>query len=785
MNRFSLSIATALVAVLTASFPGFASAQFGSDLAVIGDEILVLKPGGAFGGLATVYSFQKRDGQWKAGQLFHPEGSTETGQPFGSSMVVDENRIFAAGGDVAVRLGAHVFTRGSGGWRQTGKISFAPETQNRPESTTLSDIMRVIQPPSRVLAMNDDALAISVPGGPADVAGINLFSFEAGAWTRDTTLTSDEKGFGAHIAAGHNRLLVSTAADPVYIYHRSEGKWQLDATLDTQEFSAITRTGPSVLLAGDTAYLGFPAPDTTGLVLVFERTASGEWIEKQRIDAPENKTGNGFGGALERVGDELWVGAPYAEEYRGAVYRFVSASDGSFELAGMLTSEDILPGSGFGASIAGSSGIAVAGAPGAGEGAGLAAVFEKDESGAWQLTNLIHPNEPLESIAGEEHRCEDGEASGYACDKVDLLAFLPTSALGAEHRETVSDLWGWTDPTNGREYALIGRTSGASIVDISTPTIPVYIGLVPANPTWVRDLKVYQDHLFFTGDGAGDHGLVVFDLTRLREPAERPSTFVPDTVYHGIASAHNLILDTESGFAYAVGSSQGGETCGGGLHMVDIRQPKNPTFAGCYTDTIGLFSDGRTHDGQCTIYHGPDENYSGRQICFASNETALRIVDVTDKSNPVPIAAARYPRTAYVHQGWLTEDHRYFYLDDELDELVGMTNGTRTMIWDVSELDDPVLVGEFTGSTNATDHNLYVRGDRMYQANYQGGLRIWDITDPEEPVEIGHFDTTREAGNPPGFSGAWTAYPYFESGTIIVSSMHEGLFIVKPSEQVP
>ena len=308
MYKFTVSLL-----FLLALLPSTTKAQFGSDVAVSGDEILVLKPGGAFGGLATVYSFQKQDGLWKASQVFHPEGSTETGQPFGSSMVVDENRIFAAGGDVAVRLGAHVFSRRGEGWQQTGKISFAPETQNRPESTTLSDIMRVIQPPSRVLAMNDDALAISVPGGPVDVAGINLFSFEDGAWTRDTTLTSDEKGFGAHIAAGNNRLLVSTITDSVYIYHRSEGKWQLDAALDTQDFSSRTRTGPSVLLAGDTAYLGFPAPDTTGLVLVFERTASGEWIEMQRIDVPENKTGNGFGGALELVGDELWVGAPYAE----------------------------------------------------------------------------------------------------------------------------------------------------------------------------------------------------------------------------------------------------------------------------------------------------------------------------------------------------------------------------------------------------------------------------------------------------------------------------------------
>ncbi len=326
------------------------------------------------------------------------------------------------------------------------------------------------------------------------------------------------------------------------------------------------------------------------------------------------------------------------------------------------------------------------------------------------------------------------------------------------------------------------------MVDITDPVAPVYLGTVPANHSGARDLKVYRDHLFFTGDGAGDHGLVVFDLTRLRDVTQPPVEFEPDARYTEIASAHNLILDPESGYAYPVGASGGGETCGGGLHMVDIRDPVNPTFAGCYTDTEGLLYAGRTHDGQCVVYHGPDEDYQGRQICFASNETALRIVDVTDKSNPVPLAAVSYPGRAYIHQGWLTEDQRYFYLDDELDELVGQTDRTRTLILDVADLDDPVFVGEYLGSTAATDHNLFIKGDRMYQANYRAGLRIIDISDRENPVEVGHFDTTPyDDGNPPGFSGAWTAYPFFESGVVVVSSWWEGLFIVKPrpEELVP
>jgi choice-of-anchor B domain-containing protein len=500
---------------------------------------------------------------------------------------------------------------------------------------------------------------------------------------------------------------------------------------------------------------------------------------------PEGMPADGlFGAEFALMGDELWVAAPLHDQNRGSIYRFVrdGATSEWRSASGPLVT-GLEPNFVLGASLALGENIAVAGAPAAYGGVGRAAVFTRDGMG-WSAAQWLTLGDDLDVVAGEEVMCSDGEAAGFDCNNVDLQAFLPLAAMGAGPGERVSDIWGWTDPQTGREYALVGRTNGAAFVDVTNPTDPVYLGIVEANPSGARDLKVYRDHLFFTGDGAGDHGLVVFNLARLRDVTNAPQSFEPDARYDQIASAHNLIIDTEAGFAYPVGASGGGQTCGGGLHMINIQDPLNPTFAGCYTDTEGLIWQGRTHDGQCVVYEGPDTRYHGREICFASNETALRIVDVTDKQNPEPLAAATYPGLAYVHQGWLSDDQRYFYLDDELDELVGQTDRTRTMVWDIAELDDPVLVSQYLGPDGATDHNLYVKGNRMYQANYQAGFRLVDITQPENPVEIGHFDTTPYEGNPPGFNGAWTAYPYFDSGTVIVSSMNEGLFVLKPRTPV-
>ena len=130
----------------------------------------------------------------------------------------------------------------------------------------------------------------------------------------------------------------------------------------------------------------------------------------------------------------------------------------------------------------------------------------------------------------------------------------------------------------------------------------------------------------------------------------------------------------------------------------------------------------------------------------------------------------------------MTEDHRYFYQNDEGDEPQGLVEGTRTLVWDVTDLDDPVLAKEYIATTTTTDHNLYVRGNRMYQSNYGSGLRILDISDPENPIEIGFLDTT-----PYGGGGSWSNYPFFESGVIVATSLGDGLFIVRSTsaELVP
>jgi len=375
--------------------------------------------------------------------------------------------------------------------------------------------------------------------------------------------------------------------------------------------------------------------------------------------------------------------------------------------------------------------------------------------------------------------CVDGFAGEYPCSKVDLLAFLSLGTLTATGDG--NDIWGWVD-SQGREYAIMGTFERTVFVDVTDPINPSVLGYLRTHTvgsSW-RDIKVYQNHAYIISE-ARNHGMQVFDLTQLETLPRYPAfssnytldvaiEFTETAWYGQFGNCHNLAINEETGFAYGVGTS----TCGGGgLHMIDIRQPTAPVYAGCFPD------DGYVHDTQCVIYDGPDPNYQGREICFCYNEEHLTIVDVSNKASPRMISTVDYNGVQYTHQGWLLPGKQYLLLDDELDELYGPNKHTRTIAWDVKDLTAPKIASTFYSTETVIDHNLYTLGDRAYLSNYCGGLRIYDTSDVVAGLsEAGFFDVAPDCSTPT-FLGTWSNYPYLPSGNIIVSSIDRGLFVVK------
>jgi choice-of-anchor B domain-containing protein len=767
--------------------------QFGASAAIGDREIYIGEPVNP-DAPATIHIYRRSGDGWvDGGTLAAPEASDESNY-FGRFIVLDDQSLIIGGTTYEQSTGTvWVYQRAGEDWDFVGTM--------RPDEVVEGDSF------GRFGLLHDGLLFVTSLGHNESRGAIWVYQRDAsGAWTQEAKLepagAPTQEFFGWSLAFDGERLLTGALQasqelqqrGAAYVFRRNApGDWVQEAKLviDEEQSTPFQGFGSAVAWLNGIALVGAPGREEgTGEVRTFRwERGAGEWVEGVTLSSDDGVTGAGFGASLSPGDGELWVGAPGADQ-TGQVYRFeFDAETGLFGSASKLGMLDADVGDGFGSMIAAESDVAVVGAIGDDFGLGSATIMAR-EGDSWRPARKVFGPTPggLDPIVAGEIQCEDGNADQFECDQVDILSFLPVAGIGGGRGAETNDVWGWTDPQTGREYALVGRTDGTAFIDVSNASDPAYLGNLPKTAgsrgnSW-RDIKVYEDHAFIVADGAGEHGMQVFDLTRLRDVTDAPVTFDEDAHYDGIASSHNIVINEESGFAYSVGSNSGGETCGGGLHMIDIREPTRPTFSGCFADTnTGNQRTGYSHDAMCIEYNGPDTEHVGKEVCFGSNESALSVADVTDKDNPVAISSADYPNVGYAHQGWITEDHRYFFMNDEGDESNSVQAGqpmpgTRTLIWDIEDLDDPVMVKEHFGSTFTIDHNLYIKGDLMYQSNYVSGLRILDISDPENPEEVGFFDTVPWSEEVT-FDGSWSNYPFFESGTIVVSSGKEGVFFLK------
>jgi choice-of-anchor B domain-containing protein len=382
--------------------------------------------------------------------------------------------------------------------------------------------------------------------------------------------------------------------------------------------------------------------------------------------------------------------------------------------------------------------------------------------------------------------CTGNVSSGFPCQSVSLLSHLAFDTLKPVSTKA-NDIWGFTDLNTGREYAFIGVENGVAIIDITDPTAPEQVGAPTGTSTTWRDIEIYQvfdasaqrwrAYAYVTADAVQDV-LMLLDLSDLPNGIERVN-FQSDH-----RSAHTDYM-LNSDFTYGI--SQTGETpvlaiAGSNLvvgnhRLYSLADPRAPALLSVsssgYAHDLASFpiKDARK-DSQCV-------NAQSRPVCQVLTDFNENTVDVWDVTNPTSrqlLASQPYPNARFVHTGWWTDDGRYLYVNDELDERdLGLNTTLR--IFDMADLRTPALVGSWVGPTRAIDHNTYVKGNRLYFANYSEGLTILDISNPVAPARIGFFDTW-PANSETAFVGAWGVYPFFASGTIAVSDINSGLYLL-------
>ena len=363
-------------------------------------------------------------------------------------------------------------------------------------------------------------------------------------------------------------------------------------------------------------------------------------------------------------------------------------------------------------------------------------------------------------IVGQPLGPDEVAQRGFSAGNTTLMSWLSLADFPGEQL-SANDCWGYTSPS-GREYAIIGLRSGFGFVEITDPVNPVIVGVVGGNSSIWRDVKVVGAYAY--GVNESGNGIQVMDLSRIDEGVV---THVRDKRQQGHSTTHNIAANPDSGYLYLLG----GNVANGGLVAVDTSTPTNPTFAGSWNGNY-------IHDAQIVSFtEGP---YAGRELAFGCNGNKIWIIDVTNKSNMFQVSQLEYVGARYCHQGWLSADRRYFYVNDEFDEARGR-DVTTTHIFDVSDILNPSYAGWGTSGLPASDHNNYWHEGRLYQANYRSGLQVLDATDPLNLHRVAWFDTHPESDGA-GFTGSWSCYPFFASGSVIISDITRGLFVVRLGE---
>lgn len=323
---------------------------------------------------------------------------------------------------------------------------------------------------------------------------------------------------------------------------------------------------------------------------------------------------------------------------------------------------------------------------------------------------------------------------------------LNVSLFGQYNRGDIkySGSWSYVDLEARKEYALLGTRTGVAIYDIDSQPVKE-LGFIPGPASNWREITVLGKYAYVTTEGKGlGEGMQIIDLSPL--PAE---PVLVNTYNQTFTRGHIIQRDmySEAPYVYVMG------TCGScGVNILDVSDPVNPR-------EVATYSPG---------YYVHDVHIKGDYMYAAAfYRGVIDIVDISDKFNPTLVAQIE-SSGGNTHSAWLTEDSKHLLISAEKD-------GLPARIWNIEDLSNPYEVATYTANGQSLTHNPYVRGNYAFFSHNTEGLRVVDIKDPTLPVEVGYYDTYE--GLSGGFSGLWSACPFFPSGKIIGGNREDGLYV--------
>jgi choice-of-anchor B domain-containing protein len=314
--------------------------------------------------------------------------------------------------------------------------------------------------------------------------------------------------------------------------------------------------------------------------------------------------------------------------------------------------------------------------------------------------------------------------------------------------KTCANIWGYADSLNN-EYALVGTSTGLSIVDVTNPDNPVLLFDVPSVENFWREVKTYEGFAYVTTEGDGG-GLLIVDLRNLPDAIDYQTYTGNGAISGQISTIHALHID--NGRCYLYGSNIGV----GGALILDLSDPWNPNY-------IGQYNNYYVHDG----YVEGDTAWFGNIY-----DGFFSVVDVSNPSNPVELTLQETPGN-FTHNTWLTDNNQFLLTTDEI-------SNSYLASYDISDINNIQEVDRFQTApgSNCIVHNTHVWNDYAVTSWYTEGVVVVDADRGDNLIEVAHYDFSDFEGD--GFHGCWGVYPYLPSGNIIASDIETALWVLTP-----
>jgi choice-of-anchor B domain-containing protein len=308
---------------------------------------------------------------------------------------------------------------------------------------------------------------------------------------------------------------------------------------------------------------------------------------------------------------------------------------------------------------------------------------------------------------------------------------------------TYANIWGYTAP-DGREYALLGCTTGLAVINVSDPDNPYETGFISGPTSSWREIKTHSNYAYVVNEAGG--GLQIVNLAN----PENPTLCC---TYNGFTTAHTLYIDEASSRAFINGSDLGV----GGVRILSLANPQSPT-------ALASWEQEYIHD---TYVKG---NYLYGAAIYVGQLKILNISNLLNITNPATIA--NYPN-AFTHNAWTTDNQQFVMTTDE-------TSASACRMWNISNLASITQTDFYKPNASSIPHNAHIEGNFAYISHYTLGVKVVDVSDPYDLTEVGSYDTY-PASDGGTFDGCWGVFPYFETtpGLIVASDIQTGLYVLE------